>query len=131
MTPDHSLIRYTGWAYWPIAFIARLPFAMMTVGVLMLVVAVTGSVRLGGLTSAAVGVVAVATVSDFLSPSVSWIPKIPIHYCAMVGALALLWLKVLSPREAYASIDWQVLLMLYGLLGLGMFGLAAFRRRRS
>jgi di/tricarboxylate transporter len=26
----------------------------------------------------------------------------------------------LSPREAYASIDWQVLLMLYGLLGLGM-----------
>lgn len=56
MTPDHSLIRHTGWAYWPIAFIARLPFAMMTVGVLMLVVAVTGSVRLGGLTSAAVGV---------------------------------------------------------------------------
>jgi di/tricarboxylate transporter len=25
-----------------------------------------------------------------------------------------------TPREAYASIDWQVLLMLYGLLGLGM-----------
>ena len=56
MTPDHSLIRHTGWAYWPIAFIARLPFAMMTVGVLMLVVAVTGSVRRGGLTSAAGGV---------------------------------------------------------------------------
>ena len=44
----------------------------------------------------------------------------PIHYAAMVGALALLWLKVMTPREAYASIDWQVLLMLYGLLGLGM-----------
>jgi di/tricarboxylate transporter len=48
------------------------------------------------------------------------VPAIPIHYAAMVGALALLWLKVMKPREAYASIDWQVLLMLYGLLGLGM-----------
>lgn len=51
-----SLIDHIGWIYWPIAFIARLPFAMMTVGVLMLVVAVTGSVGLGGLTSAAVGI---------------------------------------------------------------------------
>lgn len=51
-----TLISETGWAYWPIALIARLPFAMMTVGVLMLVVAATGSVGLGGLTSAAVGV---------------------------------------------------------------------------
>lgn len=32
----------------------------------------------------------------------------------------MLWLRVVTPREAYASIDWQVLLMLYGLLGLGM-----------
>lgn len=55
-TDDRSLIRQTGWAYWPIAFIARLPFAMMTVGVLMLVVSATGSVSLGGLTSAAVGI---------------------------------------------------------------------------
>lgn len=53
---DETLIDHTGWIYWPIAFIARLPFAMMTVGVLMLVVAATGSVGLGGLTSAAVGI---------------------------------------------------------------------------
>ena len=53
---DRTLIQHTGWVYWPIAFIARLPFAMMTVGVLMLVVAETGSVSLGGLTSAAVGI---------------------------------------------------------------------------
>jgi len=65
-------------------------------------------------------VVLVATLSDFLHPVVGWIPDIPIHYCALVGALALLWGKILTPREAYASIDWQVLLMLYGLLGLGM-----------
>lgn len=51
-----SLIAHTGWSYWPIAFVARLPFAMMTVGVLMLVVHATGSVGFGGLTSAAVGV---------------------------------------------------------------------------
>ncbi len=53
---DRTLIDHTGWAYWPIAFIARLPFAMMTVGVLMLVVAETHSVSLGGLTSAVVGI---------------------------------------------------------------------------
>ncbi|MFT3991139.1 MAG: SLC13 family permease [Luteolibacter sp.] len=69
---------------------------------------------------ALVGVVLVATLSDLLHPVFPWIPDIPIHYCALVGALVLLWLKVLTPRQAYASIDWQVLLMLYGLLGLGM-----------
>lgn len=70
--------------------------------------------------SALVGVVLVATLSDSLSQVYSFIPKVPIHYAALVGALALLWLKVVTPREAYVSIDWQVLLMLYGLLGLGM-----------
>ncbi len=53
---DRSLIAHTGWAYWPIAFLARLPFAMMVVGVLTFVVSVTGSVSLGGLTSAVVGI---------------------------------------------------------------------------
>lgn len=70
--------------------------------------------------SALVGVVLTATLTDLLHRTYPSIPAVPIHYAAMVGALALLWLKVMSPREAYASIDWQVLLMLYGLLGLGM-----------
>jgi len=70
--------------------------------------------------TALVGVVLVATLSDFLHPIVTWIPEIPIHYAALVGALALLWLRIVTPREAYASVDWQVLLMLYGLLGLGL-----------
>lgn len=70
--------------------------------------------------SALVAVVLTATVTDFLHRSHPSIPAIPIHYAAMVGALALLWLRVMTPREAYASIDWQVLLMLYGLLGLGI-----------
>jgi len=73
--------------------------------------------------AALLGVVLVATLTDCLGGKdgvLPWLPQIPIHYCSMVGALALLWLKVVSPRDAYASIDWQVLLMLYGLLGLGM-----------
>jgi di/tricarboxylate transporter len=70
--------------------------------------------------SALVGVVLTATLTDVFHRINPAVPAIPIHYAAMVGALALLWLKVMTPREAYASIDWQVLLMLYGLLGLGM-----------
>lgn len=53
---DRSLIHHTGWGYFPIAFLARLPFAMMVVGVLTLVASATGSVALAGLTSGGVGV---------------------------------------------------------------------------
>lgn len=69
---------------------------------------------------ALVGVVLTAALTDFLHRLNPAIPQVPIFYAAMVGALALLWLRVMSPREAYSSIDWQVLLMLYGLLGLGV-----------
>lgn len=51
-----TLIHQTGWGYFPIAFVARLPFAMMVVGVLTLVTSARGSVALGGLASAAVGI---------------------------------------------------------------------------
>lgn len=53
---EPSLIRHTGWGYFPIAALARLPFAMMVVGVLTLVTSATGSIALAGLTSAATGV---------------------------------------------------------------------------
>jgi len=52
----NALIQYAGLSYFPLAFVARLPFAMMTVGVLTLVVAERGSVTLGGLNSAAAGI---------------------------------------------------------------------------
>ncbi|MBO9627657.1 MAG: MFS transporter [Microbacterium sp.] len=59
MTQTHpsepSLFRIAGLPYFLIAFIARLPFAMMVVGVLTVVVSARGSISLGGLTSAAVG----------------------------------------------------------------------------
>ena len=50
-----GLVRQVGLPYFVIAFIARLPFAMMVVGVLTLVVSARGSLSLGGLNSAAVG----------------------------------------------------------------------------
>ncbi|WP_298179546.1 MFS transporter [Saccharomonospora sp.] len=49
------LLRTAGLPYFLIAFIARLPFAMMVVGVLTLVVSARESISLGGLNSAAVG----------------------------------------------------------------------------
>lgn len=51
-----GLLREAGLAYFVVAFIARLPFAMMVVGVLTVAVSVRGSLSLGGLTSAAVGI---------------------------------------------------------------------------
>ncbi|PFG37242.1 putative MFS family arabinose efflux permease [Flavimobilis soli] len=51
-----TLIAATGLGYYPLAFVARLPFAMVVVGVLTYVVAMTGSVALGGLAAGAVGV---------------------------------------------------------------------------
>lgn len=54
--PAPTLLSRTGFAYFPLALIARLPFAMMVVGVLTLVVSARGSVGLGGLASAFVGI---------------------------------------------------------------------------
>ncbi|GAA3332656.1 MFS transporter [Curtobacterium albidum] len=53
---DASLVSLAGRWYFPIAFVARLPFAMMVVGVLTLVVASRDSVALGGVNSAFVGI---------------------------------------------------------------------------
>lgn len=51
-----TLLSLTGKAYFPLAFIARFPFAMSVVGVLTLIVAARGSVEVGGIASAAVGI---------------------------------------------------------------------------
>src|SRR3954451_9942623 len=55
-TRRNVLIKHAGLSYFPLAFIARLPFAMITVGLLTLVVAERGSVAFGGLTPAAAGI---------------------------------------------------------------------------
>ncbi|MGY0387766.1 MFS transporter [Nocardioides sp. WG-D5] len=53
---EQSLVRAVGGTYFPLALVARLPYAMVVVGVLTLVVAGRGSLALGGLNSAMVGI---------------------------------------------------------------------------
>ncbi len=50
-----SLFSIVGRSYFPIAFMARIPYAMVVIGVLTLVVAGRGSLSLGGINSAMVG----------------------------------------------------------------------------
>ncbi|MGN6428068.1 MAG: MFS transporter [Leifsonia sp.] len=50
-----TLVQAAGLSYFPVALLARLPYAMMVVGVLTLVVSARGELALGGLTSAMVG----------------------------------------------------------------------------
>lgn len=52
---EPTLVQVMGRTYFPLAFVARLPFAMMVVGVLTLVVAGRDSLTLGGATSGMVG----------------------------------------------------------------------------
>ncbi|WP_181275248.1 MFS transporter [Brevibacterium oceani] len=52
---EPTLFSAVGRSYFPIAFVARMPFAMIVVGVLTLVVAGRGSLSLGGINSAMVG----------------------------------------------------------------------------
>lgn len=52
----NTLIGETGRFYFPIALLARLPYAMMVVGVLTLVVSARGQLELGGLSSAMTGI---------------------------------------------------------------------------
>ncbi|MBE9941160.1 MFS transporter, partial [Cellulosimicrobium cellulans] len=47
------LPQLAGRAFLPVAFLARLPFSMLTIGTLLLVSSTTSSVALGGLASAA------------------------------------------------------------------------------
>ncbi|CAM3079012.1 MFS transporter [Tsukamurella hominis] len=55
-SPAPTLLSVAGRSYFPVAFVARLPFAMMVVGVLTLVVAGRDSLAFGGLSSAMVGI---------------------------------------------------------------------------
>ena len=52
--------------------------------------------------------------------SVTIIPGVEMHIASMVGAVAILWLRVISMREAYAGVDWSIIFMLYGMLALGL-----------
>ncbi|SDK26498.1 Major Facilitator Superfamily protein [Nocardioides sp. YR527] len=66
---EQSLVRAVGGTYFPLALVARMPYAMMVVGVLTLVVAGRDSLALGGLNSAMVGIGA-ATCGPLLGAAV-------------------------------------------------------------
>lgn len=89
-TEPTRLIHAAGFSYFPVAFVARLPFAMMVVGVLTLVVAARGSISLGGITSAAVGV-GTALVGPLLGLAVDRFGQRRVVLVAAIGnSLALL-----------------------------------------
>ncbi|MEW1834644.1 MFS transporter [Microbacterium sp. NPDC079995] len=60
-SPIRTLAATVGIGYFAIALIARLPYAMIVVGVLTMVVDARGSLAVGGLTSAMVGLGTIAT----------------------------------------------------------------------
>lgn len=94
-----SLLRLAGLPYFVIAFIARLPFAMMVVGVLTVVVTVRGSLTLGGATSAAVGLGS-AVIGPLLGAAADRFGQRPVLAVAAVlnaAALAAFTAVVYSP----------------------------------
>lgn len=124
-TDGRTLIQHTGWAYWPIAFIARLPFAMMIVGVLMLVVSATGSVGLGGLTSAAVGigvVIAGPIIGDLVDRYGQRRVLVPV---GLANGILLALFPVIVLRGASESV------LLVAALAIGLTGPQAAAMSRS
>lgn len=107
-----SLIREAGYGYFPIALIARLPFAMMVVGILTLVVSARESLALGGATSAMTGLgtaligpllgaaadrfgqrrvlLVAGTVNSLLLAAMAWLAFSPAPDAALLGVAFLI-----------------------------------------
>ncbi|WP_286302367.1 MFS transporter [Microbacterium suwonense] len=102
-----SLLRLAGLPYFLIAFVARLPFAMMVVGVLTIVVTARGSLSMGGLTSAAVGI-GTALIGPFLGAAADRYGQRPVLAAAavlnsaMLGIFALVVYSTMS--EAFVML---------------------------
>ena len=94
-----TLRRATGNAYFPIAFVARFPFAMMVVGTLTLVVSARESIALGGMNSAVVGLGA-ALIGPLLGAAADRIGQRPVILASgIVNSLALLAMAALLKLE--------------------------------
>ena len=106
-----SLIRAVGWTYFPIAFVARLPFAMTVVGVLTLVATVRESYAEAGLTSAFVGLGS-AIFGPFLGAFADRLGQRPVLIVAAIlnsAALVLITILVYSPVPLLAVLVAAVL----------------------
>jgi di/tricarboxylate transporter len=70
---------------------------------------VQGNKKQAGLTIGALA--AVVAVSAFT--------PVPIVFAATAGCIVVLWFKCINPQEAYKSIDWSIIFVLYGMLAMG------------
>lgn len=94
---EPSLVRHTGIGYFPIALVARLPFAMIIVGMLTLVVSVRGSVALGGITAAATGL-GTAALGPFLGAAADrWGQRRVLVGAAVANSAALVAMAFIVP----------------------------------
>ena len=44
---------------------------------------------------------------------------LPIYAVAMMGAVVVVLLGCLKPTEAYAAVDWKIIFLIFGMLGIG------------
>lgn len=102
-----NLPEATGPAYFPMALIARFPYAMMVVGTLTLVVSGRESLSLGGWTSAAVGLGAACFGPLIGAAADRWGQR---HVLLAVGAVNSLFLLLLTATVYSPLTDWSVLL---------------------
>ena len=88
-----------GGSYFPIAFMARLPYAMVVIGVLTLVVAARGSLSLGGINSAMVGL-GTAIFGSFIGAAADrWGQRPVLLTVGLLNSIALIFMAwvVFSP----------------------------------
>lgn len=85
-----TFARLTGWEYFPIAFIGRLPFAMMIVGILTFVTTVRGSVAEAGLAAACAGIGTAACGPLVGSLADRMSQRVVLIVCSLVSILATL-----------------------------------------
>lgn len=104
--PAVELIRLAGRSYFPLAFAARFPFAMMVVGVLTLVSSARGSIALAGLNSAAVGL-GTACAGPLLGAAADRLGQRPVLLLSgLANAAALLTMTLVVTSSLP---DWAVL----------------------
>ena len=48
------------------------------------------------------------------------IGALPISVAAILGVSILMLTKCLKPMEAYKSIEWNIMILIYGMLALGV-----------
>lgn len=94
-----TLLSIVGRTYFPIAFVARLPYAMVVIGVLTLVVAGRDSLSLGGINSAMVGL-GTAIFGSFIGAAADrWGQRPVLLIVGLLNSIALIFMAwvVFSP----------------------------------